>query len=60
MGQKLPKMAAILDFCPINGQKVKFKKLVIGFVKLHTRKVPTKFQVPNIDGVQMNECTFCT
>ena len=58
MGEKLPKMAAILDFWQFFVHKMaknqNFKNRSVRFVERHTRKVHAKFQVPSMYGVQMN------
>ena len=58
MVEKLPKMAAILDFGRFFAHKMpkiqNFQNRLARSVERHTRKVHAKFQVPSMYGVQMN------
>ena len=58
MGEKLPKMAAILDFCQFFAHKMakkqNFENSYIRFVERHSRKVHAKYPVPSMYAVQMN------
>ena len=58
MAKKLTKMAAMLDFWQFFGHKMpkiqNFQNCLARSVEHHTRKVHSKFQVPNMFAVHMN------